>query len=54
MSSTVHEPFSAMTTDRSYRRARSQGDAIAELLLCSGTQFDPQVVTALIRFSAGG
>lgn len=48
------DAYSAMTTGRPYRKARSQGDAIAELLRCSGTQFDPQVVTALIRFTAGG
>jgi len=48
------DAYSAMTTDRPYRQARSQGDAIAELLRCAGTQFDPQVVAALIRFSAGG
>ncbi|HXK13258.1 MAG TPA: HD-GYP domain-containing protein [Gaiellaceae bacterium] len=48
------DAYSAMTTDRPYRKARSQGDAIAELLRCAGTQFDPQVVAALIRVSAGG
>jgi HD-GYP domain-containing protein (c-di-GMP phosphodiesterase class II) len=48
------DAYSAMTTDRPYRKARSQGDAIAELLRCSGTQFAPEVVAALIRVSAGG
>ncbi len=48
------DAYSAMTTDRPYRKARSQGDAIAELLRCSGTQFDPRVVAAVIRFTAGG
>ena len=48
------DAYSAMTTDRPYRKARSQGDAIAELLRCAGTQFDPRVVAALIRVSAGG
>ena len=43
------DSFSAMTTDRSYRRAMSADDAVAELLRCSGSQFDPRVVEALIR-----
>ena len=38
------DAFSAMTTDRSYRRARSHAAALAELRRCAGTQFDPEVV----------
>jgi putative nucleotidyltransferase with HDIG domain len=41
------DAFNAMTTTRSYRRAMSLSDALAELTRCSGTQFDPQVVDAL-------
>jgi HD-GYP domain-containing protein (c-di-GMP phosphodiesterase class II) len=41
------DAWSAMTTDRSYRRALSLEDAAAELRRCSGTQFDPAVVDAL-------
>jgi HD-GYP domain-containing protein (c-di-GMP phosphodiesterase class II) len=41
------DAFSAMTTDRPYRKARSVGEALAELRRCSGTDFDPQVVEAL-------
>jgi HD-GYP domain-containing protein (c-di-GMP phosphodiesterase class II) len=37
-----------MTTDRSYRKARSAEEAMAELRACSGTHFDPRVVDALI------
>jgi HD-GYP domain-containing protein (c-di-GMP phosphodiesterase class II) len=37
-----------MTTDRSYRSALSLEDAAAELRRCAGTQFDPQVVEALV------
>jgi HD-GYP domain-containing protein (c-di-GMP phosphodiesterase class II) len=36
-----------MTTDRAYRAARSAGEALAEMELCAGTQFDPDVVAAL-------
>jgi len=42
------DAWNAMTTDRSYRRALSQEEAAAELRRCSGTQFDPQVVDALV------
>jgi len=37
----------AMTSDRPYRSAGSQEDALAELRRCSGTQFDPAVIDAL-------
>ena len=50
----VCDAFSAITTDRPYRAARSEEEALAELQRCSGTQFDPQVVTALVRLNAGG
>ena len=43
----VCDAFSAMTTDRPYRKARSVGEAVAELRRCSGTDFDPAVVDAL-------
>jgi HD-GYP domain-containing protein (c-di-GMP phosphodiesterase class II) len=48
------DAFSAMTTDRPYRAARTPGEALAELQRCSGTQFDPQVVEALLRVNAAG
>src|SRR6266550_8730471 len=41
------DAFSAMTTDRSYRKARPADEAIAELRRCSGSDFDPAVVDAL-------
>jgi HD-GYP domain-containing protein (c-di-GMP phosphodiesterase class II) len=41
------DAFSAMTTDRSYRRALPVEEAVAELHRCSGTDFDPEVVDAL-------
>jgi len=46
------DAFNAMTTDRSYRRARSSEEAVAELRSCSGTQFAPDVVAALERVVA--
>ncbi len=42
------DAFHAMTSDRSYRKALPVGVAVAELKRCSGTQFDPAVVVALL------
>jgi HD-GYP domain-containing protein (c-di-GMP phosphodiesterase class II) len=41
------DAFSAMTTDRPYRKARSHEEALAELRNCAGTHFDPAVVEAV-------
>jgi len=41
------DAYSAMTTDRSYRKALPPAEAVAELHRCSGTDFDPAVVDAL-------
>jgi putative nucleotidyltransferase with HDIG domain len=45
----VCDSFNAMITDRPYRAAMGQQAASAELRRCSGSQFDPAVVTALER-----
>ncbi|MGN6167999.1 MAG: HD-GYP domain-containing protein [Solirubrobacteraceae bacterium] len=45
----VCDAFSAMITDRPYRAAMPIDAALEELRECSGTQFDPQVVSALAR-----
>jgi HD-GYP domain-containing protein (c-di-GMP phosphodiesterase class II) len=42
------DAYNAMTTDRSYRKALPRHEAVAELRRNSGTQFDPDVVEALI------
>ena len=42
------DAWSAMTTDRSYRKARPDAEAAAELRACAGTHFDPRVVDALL------
>ncbi|HEX3807668.1 MAG TPA: HD-GYP domain-containing protein, partial [Gaiellaceae bacterium] len=46
------DAFSAMTTDRPYRAARTRNEALAELARCSGTHFDPQVVAAILRLES--
>ena len=43
------DAFSAMTSDRPYRKAMSEKSALGELRRCSGSQFDPRVVEALVR-----
>ena len=43
------DAYSAMTTDRSYRKALPASQAVAELHRCSGTDFDPAVVEALAK-----
>jgi putative nucleotidyltransferase with HDIG domain len=43
------DTFNAMTTTRSYRKALPISAAIAELRANAGTQFDPQVVAAIVR-----
>ena len=45
----VADAFDAMTSDRAYRRAMSESQALAELRRNSGVQFDPQVVAAFER-----
>ena len=42
----VADSLDAMTSDRPYRKARRWDDAVAEIAVESGKQFDPQVVTA--------
>ncbi|MGC0329618.1 putative nucleotidyltransferase with HDIG domain [Streptomyces sp. SAI-170] len=45
----VADAFDAMTSTRSYSRARPVQAALAELERCAGAQFDPRMVTALCR-----
>ena len=48
----VADAFSAITTTRAYRRAQTPEAAINELRRCAGTQFDPEVVEALVAVMA--
>jgi diguanylate cyclase (GGDEF)-like protein len=43
----VADAFDAMTSDGLYGKACSSDDALTEVVLCAGTQFDPAVVEAL-------
>ncbi|TYO94478.1 PAS domain S-box protein [Desulfallas thermosapovorans] len=40
----IADAFDAMTSDRPYRKAMTQGEALKELKKCAGIQFDPELV----------
>jgi HD-GYP domain-containing protein (c-di-GMP phosphodiesterase class II) len=52
----VGDAYDALTTNRPYRTALSEAAALDELIRCSGTQFDPEVVDAfrVTLFPYGG
>lgn len=41
--------YEAMTSDRVYRSALSKEEAVQELLRCSGTQFDPNIIRVFLN-----
>lgn len=45
----VADSYDAMTSERSYRSALSEGEARNEIMRCSGSQFDPAVVKVFIE-----
>jgi HD-GYP domain-containing protein (c-di-GMP phosphodiesterase class II) len=45
----VADAFHAMTVLRTYSRVRSPAEALAELMNCSGTQFEPEYVEAFVK-----
>ena len=48
------DAYDAMISDRPYRSAMSTEGAVSELRRCSGSQFDPDVVDALVAAIADG
>jgi diguanylate cyclase (GGDEF)-like protein len=50
----VCDAFHAMVTDRPYRAALPESEAVRRLKLSSGTQFDPRVVEAFVRLLREG
>jgi len=47
----VADTLDAITSERPYRKARSFDAAREEILRCSGTQFDPGIVEAVLKIS---
>lgn len=45
----VADAYDAMTSDRPYRPAMSQSDALSEIKRCIGTQFDPSIAHAFLQ-----
>jgi putative nucleotidyltransferase with HDIG domain len=45
------DSLSALLSNRSYRRGCTFEEALSEIRLCSGSQFDPEVVHALLKCS---
>lgn len=45
----VADAFHAMTVSRPYSRVRTPAQALAELMNCSGTQFEPEYVEGFIK-----
>jgi len=48
------DAYDSMVSIQPYRESRSADDALAELQRCAGTQFDPDVVDALVALGAEG
>jgi HD-GYP domain-containing protein (c-di-GMP phosphodiesterase class II) len=46
---TVCDSWNAMRTDRPYRRALPEREAVDELIACSGSQFDPEIVAVVLE-----
>ena len=43
------DAYDAMVSERPYSRPLTRSGAVAELWACAGTQFDPEVVAAVVR-----
>lgn len=46
----VADAFDAMTSDRPYRHMKTKAEAVEEITRCSGTQFDPAIVRAFLKW----
>jgi HD-GYP domain-containing protein (c-di-GMP phosphodiesterase class II) len=45
----VADAYEAMTAKRPYQNPKSKGEALEELVRCSGTQFDPKIVDVFVN-----
>jgi HD-GYP domain-containing protein (c-di-GMP phosphodiesterase class II) len=46
----VVDSYDVMTSERIYKKAATKEQAVKELENCSGTQFDPEIVTCFINY----
>jgi diguanylate cyclase (GGDEF)-like protein len=44
----IADAYDAMTSERPYRKAMTREQALAEIVRCSGTQFDPTIATKFV------
>ena len=49
----VADSYDVMTHDRAYKKAMSMEEAVEELKICSGRQFDPKIVKTFIEYLEG-
>ncbi|MBI9008970.1 MAG: cache domain-containing protein [Tenericutes bacterium] len=45
----VADAFDAMTEERVYKKAKTEAEAIEEVMRCSGTQFDPKIADVFVK-----
>jgi diguanylate cyclase (GGDEF)-like protein/PAS domain S-box-containing protein/putative nucleotidyltransferase with HDIG domain len=45
----IADAYEAMTTDRPYRKKMSKAYAVAEIIKCSGSQFDPNIAKIFVE-----
>lgn len=45
----ICDAYEAMVSDRPYRKAMTHEEAVAELIRCAGTQFDPRLVAKFLE-----
>jgi len=50
----IADSYDAMVSDRPYRKAMSPDRALAEIVRCSGSQFDPSLVEVFVRLFERG
>ena len=45
----IADAYDTITSDRTYKKARKAGDALAELERCANAQFDGAIVEVFVR-----